>query len=143
MKRKVRIAIAVAAAVCAALFLSSCTGRAQSAPTPTPEGAKLHAQENGVKWPKEKLESGENGIPLLASDAVESIQYDAKSGHLLLCWDRGDTRSVKVVEVHSSAELYRWESPVEERQLFHLAGDNRVFVQKATDSAGTMWTVEY
>ena len=51
--------------ICTALFVSSCAGKAQSAPVPTPEGAKLQAGEERVKWPKDKLESGESGVPLL------------------------------------------------------------------------------
>jgi hypothetical protein len=62
---------------------------------------------------------------------------------LLLCWDSGDVRTVQVVDVHSSAELYRWESPAKDRCTFLLAGDNRIFVRKPADTAETVWTVEY
>ena len=51
--------------ICTALFVSSCAGKAQSAPVPTPEGAKLQAGEERAKWPKDKLESGGSGVPLL------------------------------------------------------------------------------
>jgi len=48
-----------------ALLTSSCTGTAQSAPVPTPEGTRLLAEEERVKWPKDKLETDESGVPQL------------------------------------------------------------------------------
>jgi hypothetical protein len=88
-------------------------------------------------------ETAKTGIPTVTADGAEAIQYDADSGHLLLCWDSGDVRTVQVVDVHSSAELYRWESPAKDRCTFLLAGDNRIFVRKPADTAETVWTVEY
>ena len=78
-----------------------------------------------------------------ALDSIEGSTDDADSGHLLLCWDSGDVRTVQVVDVHSSAELYRWESPAKDRCTFLLAGDNRIFARKPADTAETVWTVEY
>ena len=67
MNRK-RIGVLLAASL---LLLSSCAGKAQSAPAPTPEGTVLKAEEERVKWPKSKLASGENGLPLLDVYVVE------------------------------------------------------------------------
>lgn len=47
------------------LTLSSCAGSAQSAPAPTPDGARLQAQQSGVRWPKDKLTIGEGGTPMV------------------------------------------------------------------------------
>ena len=62
---------ALAALLSCALMLSSCTGKAQSAPIPTPEGARLQAEEERVKWPKDKLTRNEAGIPMLDVYVVE------------------------------------------------------------------------
>jgi len=56
---------AFAALLACALLLSSCAGKAQSAPIPTPEGTRLQAEEERIKWPKDKLKLNEAGVPLL------------------------------------------------------------------------------
>lgn len=61
------------------LLFSSCAGRAQGAPEPTPDGTKVLADR--VRWPREKLTMNENGIPtvdvyVLDEKAVRSMDIE-------------------------------------------------------------------
>lgn len=56
MKKTACLALLMAAA----LALGGCAVSAEPAPAPAPEGATARAQ---VDWPKERLETDENGVP--------------------------------------------------------------------------------
>ena len=58
MKKTACLALLMAAA----LALGGCAVSAEPAPAPAPEGATARAQ---VDWPKERLETDENGVPVL------------------------------------------------------------------------------
>lgn len=50
--------------LCCCLLFSSCATSAQSAPLPEPSATSIPGRKS-VKWPENKLERNENGIPLL------------------------------------------------------------------------------
>lgn len=70
---------ALAAVCAAALCLQGCAGTAETAePAPKPTGVRMKAE---VQWPSEKLETGENGVPLLrvyvvGKEAVETVDLE-------------------------------------------------------------------
>ena len=71
MKKTACLALLMAAA----LALGGCAVSAEPAPAPAPEGATARAQ---VDWPKERLETDENGVPVLdvyvvADELVERV----------------------------------------------------------------------
>ncbi|MDY2656340.1 MAG: SpoIID/LytB domain-containing protein [Candidatus Limiplasma sp.] len=55
------------------LVLSGCAVSAEPAPGPTPTGAKPKVQ---VNWPKDRLETGENGVPVLDVYVVDDEQVE-------------------------------------------------------------------
>ena len=71
------------------------------------------------------------------------IQGSAENAHLMLMWDKDDTRTVQIVDMESSSELYRWECPRDARYQFLLTGDNSLFVRKELDDNSILWKVEY
>ena len=74
MKKTACLALLMAAA----LALGGCAVSAEPAPAPAPEGATARAQ---VDWPKERLETDENGVPVLdvyvvADEQVERVDVE-------------------------------------------------------------------
>lgn len=74
MKKTACLALLIAAA----LALGGCAVSAEPAPAPAPEGATARAQ---VDWPKERLETDENGVPVLdvyvvADEQVERVDVE-------------------------------------------------------------------
>ncbi len=60
-----------------ALLLGGCAGNAEVAPMATPEGAEKKADEAQVSWPKDRLNAGEGGVPLLNVYVTDKEQVES------------------------------------------------------------------